>query len=178
MLLVISAAVFLAVESSDDTDQQQWMASTKQKLEDAALQATAHSLADVPFLASLEQRQLLLLASLFQRVVRQPGDTICEQGRPGDGFYVVLSGKLRVYATTETGNNVRTTETVELSTLSSGAFFGEFSLVQAMPCTASVAVSRDASAVAGDSNGTCRMLRLGKTAFESFLTMVPQVCSR
>jgi CRP-like cAMP-binding protein len=188
VLLVINAAVFLAVESSDEPSEQQWMASTKQKLEDAALQATAHSLREVPFLASLEMKQLVLLASLFQRVVRQPGDVICEQGRPGDGFYVVLSGKLRVYAKTEKGYNLKTEGIVELSTLAAGAFFGEFSLVQAMPCTASVAVqgaraARGGGGAAAASKGgggggggaTCRMLRLGKTAFESFLTMVPQI---
>lgn len=56
-----------------------------------------------------------------------PGETVFRKGDEGDGMYVVLEGRVRVHDAER-----------ELAVLSSDAVFGEFTVLQRMPRTASV----------------------------------------
>ncbi len=60
------------------------------------------------------------------------GETVLEQGEPGEGFYVVASGRFRVEKREESG------ERVVLARLGEGAFFGEMALLSGEPRAASV----------------------------------------
>lgn len=52
----------------------------------------------LPFFASLPQYTLLLLSSLFSVRRYSGGHTICHEGDPGDGFYVLAAGSIEVSA--------------------------------------------------------------------------------
>ena len=77
-------------------------------------------------------------------------------GEQGDDFYIVHSGKVSVSAPDETGKEVI------LTTLSSGHFFGEISLLDAGPRTATVRTLTDAT-----------MLVLSREDFLNFLRRHP-----
>ena len=77
-------------------------------------------------------------------------------GEQGDDFYIVHSGKVTVSAPDETGKEVT------LTTLTSGHFFGEISLLDAGPRTATVRTATEAT-----------MLVLAREDFLNFLRRHP-----
>jgi hypothetical protein len=50
-------------------------------------------LAGIPFFASFDTDTLVWLARQFEPVHAQAGDAIIAEGDPGDGLYVLLSGR-------------------------------------------------------------------------------------
>ncbi|NBD11102.1 cyclic nucleotide-binding domain-containing protein [Corallococcus silvisoli] len=81
------------------------------------------------------------------------GDVIIREGDPTDGLYVVLSGEVEVHK----GGHV-------LSRLKEGELFGEISLLQKTPATATVAAARHTT-----------LLRLPREDFDSLISSHPQV---
>jgi len=61
-----------------------------------------------------------------------PGEVILRQGAPGEAFYVIARGRVRVHREERGGG------TTELATLYEGAIFGEMALLSASPRTATV----------------------------------------
>ena len=53
-------------------------------------------LAGIPFFASFDEGTLVWLARQFEPIHAQAGDAVIAEGDPGDGLYVLLSGRLRV----------------------------------------------------------------------------------
>jgi MFS family permease len=71
--------------------------------------------------------QLEHLAARMQRVSYDAGDPIVREGDPGDGFYLVTEGEVRV---SKDGR--------ELRRMGAGSSFGEIALLRGVPRTASV----------------------------------------
>lgn len=65
------------------------------------------------------------------------GSYVIREGEPGNSFFFVASGELRVYATDGLGRQT------ELAKLGEGAVFGEMALLSAQPRSASVACVTD-----------------------------------
>lgn len=63
------------------------------------------------------------------------GEVLFERGDPGDAFYVIESGRIRIFTHDEEGNELT------LNTLGAGEAFGELSLVDDRPRSASAAAS-------------------------------------
>ena len=78
-----------------------------------------NALRAVPSLGALEDRTLLAIVGESANLAWRAGSKVFEQGTPGDGLYIVLSGGVRVVA--PDGN--------EIAVLAPGAYFGEFSLL-------------------------------------------------
>src|SRR5207237_7507846 len=87
----------------------------------------AELLARVPLFGSLSKRHLRSVAGIAKEQQFRENQTIAEEGRPGDDFYVLLSGQAKV---------VRRGRTV--ARLMPGDFFGEIALLDGGPRTASV----------------------------------------
>ncbi|RKH41963.1 cyclic nucleotide-binding domain-containing protein, partial [Corallococcus llansteffanensis] len=81
------------------------------------------------------------------------GDVIIRDGDPTDGLYVVLSGEVEVHKNGHV-----------LSRLKEGELFGEISLLQKTPATATVEASRHTT-----------LLRLPREDFDSLISSHPQV---
>jgi CRP-like cAMP-binding protein/Zn-dependent protease len=77
--------------------------------------------------AHLETDQLHELMEHGQWMSLAPGETVFEQGDPGDAFYAIGSGQVDVF---QDGSLVRT--------LGAGSFFGEIALLMGVPRTASI----------------------------------------
>lgn len=70
----------------------------------------------------LNDDQLLQLGEQFSEVSFDAGEVILEQGAPADSFYLIFSGKVRVY-------RQRDGRVQELATLVSGDYFGEMEIL-------------------------------------------------
>jgi CRP-like cAMP-binding protein len=86
------------------------------------------SLAQVPLFAGLPPRHLKRIGDLTEEVRFMEGATVVRQGEDGDTFYVILEGEVKV-----AGPSGRV-----VNRLRPGEFFGEISLLDGGPRTASV----------------------------------------
>jgi len=89
-------------------------------------------LAGIPFFASFDSGTLVWLARQLESVHALAGDAIIAEGDPGDGLYVLLSGRLRVTV----GERV-------LHDLGRGAVIGEIALLSDRMRSATVRAVRD-----------------------------------
>ncbi len=96
------------------------------------------SLHAVPLLSALSEAAFRrVLQTLVAR--RMPaGELVVREGEPGQSFFFVAGGELRVFATDGLGRQT------ELARLHAGAVFGEMALLSAQPRSASVEVIGDA----------------------------------
>lgn len=91
-----------------------------------------------PFLRHLEIFELLDDDALYEVLrrcrpfARNAGETLFNEGDPGDGMYIIERGELVVTTTATTG------ERVVLAELSNGALLGELSLASGQPRSATV----------------------------------------
>ena len=109
-------------------------------------------LRNVPLFAVLPESQLNLLTSMVTRKTFSRGTTIITAGGPTDSLYIVISGRLKVMMSDDEGREVI------LAIRGSNEFFGEMSLVDDSP--------RSASVVAIE---VCELLSLAKRDFNKCL---------
>ena len=69
--------------------------------------------------AQIEDRELALLATMFERRTLEPGETLCRAGEEADEVYVVASGRM----------GVRKANGASLATVGPGTVIGEYGLV-------------------------------------------------
>jgi CRP-like cAMP-binding protein len=93
-------------------------------------------LASVPLLAGLDERVHRRLAQIGKRRSYAAGETIVREGSSGTALYVVLSGTVRVE---RAGSAV--------AELGPNEFFGELSLIEEEPRSASVIAAEDAECI-------------------------------
>jgi CRP-like cAMP-binding protein len=111
--------------------------------------ATVHELTRVELLSGLPGSKLSELASRLQREDVAPGATVVREGDPGDRFYFVLSGLLRV-SQEDLG---------ERRMLRPGDSFGEVALAMGIPRTASVRAVTPAVVASCDAETFDELLR-------------------
>ncbi len=80
-----------------------------------------------PLLVHLEPEQLTRMARAGEIESYNPGEAIVAEGSLGDALFLILSGQVAVHKGPQT-----------FATLSGGEFFGEMSLVEPAPRSASV----------------------------------------
>ena len=116
----------------------------------------AEILAQVPLFAGLSRRHLKQIAEHADEIGFRKGEAIVEQDQPGGTFYVILEGEIKV---------VRGTRTI--ARMGPGEFFGEISLLDGGPRTATVIAETPVSAV-----------RVFKRSFDKVVTQEPGVASQ
>lgn len=94
-------------------------------------------LKNVPLFSTLDNRQLEALCKVGKINEYKRGTIILNQGAIGDTFYIVVSGSVKVTLINEDGREII------LAVLKEGGFFGELSLLDNEPTSASV-VAMDA----------------------------------
>lgn len=126
--------------------------------------AAATLLAEVPFFQLLDDEERNLLAAELDFVRYGTGEMIFSYGDPGDSLYVIKSGEVEVFFKDDTG------ERIVLETAGKGDFFGELSLLDSGPRTASVVVTQDLEALRVDRRDLDHLLRLHPEAALELLT--------
>jgi len=111
-------------------------------------------LVEVPFLALLDDEQRALLATRLETVSEPAGKSMWVYGDPGDAAYIVRKGAVEIYSKNDTG------ERLVLETARAGDFFGEISLLDGGPRTASAVVVEDLEAIVVDRSDLEEFLRI------------------
>ncbi|HUT98024.1 MAG TPA: cyclic nucleotide-binding domain-containing protein [bacterium] len=111
-----------------------------------------HELARSSFFKDLSPTELTDIAALMTKDHFQAGETIFEQGTPGDYFFYIASGSVRVWLKLEDGG------ARELAELGPGQFFGELALLDKEPRTAGV-----------EAVGNCEVWKLERDEFLNLL---------
>lgn len=124
-----------------------------EKISMTELRLREQAMARAPLFATLPKRDLRSLAEVTSVERYQPGNPVVRQGAPGTAFFVILEGQAKVVIGSRT-----------VSRLGPGDFFGEISLLDGDPRTASVV---------GDSPLLC--LKLGGTHFLQLLSDQPKL---
>lgn len=90
-------------------------------------------LAQVPDMGALTSYERSRIAEALDETVYLPGAVICKQGDPGDMFFIIKSGSVKVVKLAADG------KTVEAEvTLNAGDYFGELALRRSEPRAATV----------------------------------------
>ncbi|MBN1128174.1 MAG: cyclic nucleotide-binding domain-containing protein [Chitinispirillaceae bacterium] len=110
----------------------------------------------LPLFSTLTGEQRASLCAAFSMVSCRAGRVVVLQGAPGDSFFIIVSGRMRVVIEDDFG--VERTVAV----LSVGDCFGEIALLENIPRTATVTAITSAS-----------LLKLEKRHFEQFLAHLP-----
>ena len=114
------------------------------------------TLRGVPLFADLDERSLQAVAVLAREVSAKAGDVLMLEGEPGDAFYVIVDGTIRV----EHGDHA-------VRSMTAGGFLGEIALVEHGARTASATCVTD-----------CRLLELRRHEFERLMDTMPAVHRR
>lgn len=84
-------------------------------------------LARVPVFAQCSADEIRAIANVAQENLFQPAQIIVTQGTPGQAFYLILSGRVEILR-----------DGVSLGAFSAGDFFGEMSLLDSAPRSATI----------------------------------------
>ena len=110
----------------------------------------------VPLFADLDDRSLQAVAILAREQSRKAGDVLMFEGEPGDEFYVIADGTVRI----EKGGRT-------LRSMTSGGFLGEIALVEKRPRSATATCTSDVT-----------LLALRQHEFDRLLQTMPAVHDR
>ena len=95
-------------------------------------------LSNVSFFSELNKEQLAVVSEHVELINLAPETTVFSEGDIGDSLYYIIKGSLGVVKDSDWG------EDVKLATLSEGYSFGEMSLIDDFPRSASVVSQTDA----------------------------------
>jgi len=112
----------------------------------------------VPLFSGLTEPQLEQLAAGSARRSYPKGRTIVSEGEPSQSMYILLAGRAKVQRSDSEGKEVI------LAVLGSGEFFGEMSLIDDAPRSASVITIEP-----------CEFMAVSKEAFKAMLAQSPEV---
>ncbi|MGH3190477.1 MAG: patatin-like phospholipase family protein [Streptosporangiaceae bacterium] len=118
-------------------------------------------LAGIPLFAALDEGIRVELATELEPVHVAAGEEIFRQGDAGEGLFLVVSGRLRLWVAAEGGDDARAPERV-LYDLGRGAIVGEMALLTDRPRAATVRAVRDSD-----------LLLLRVSSFRSLLERSP-----
>ncbi|MFH1811756.1 MAG: cyclic nucleotide-binding domain-containing protein [Pseudomonadota bacterium] len=120
----------------------------------------ANLLSTSPVFAPFGREQRKQLIEKFKSREIAPGTEILSEGQKGDGLYVLLSGRCEVSRHLD-GRRV------VLAELGAGDVFGEMSLLERSPVSASITTQ-----------GTCIVLRLPAKSFNEVIVTYPQILEK
>lgn len=89
------------------------------------------ALKETSVFSDLTTKELSLVEEFVHLRNYEPGESIFNEGDPGVGMYIVVSGKITIIKKTEKG------PWIELATIEENGFFGEISIIEGGPRTAS-----------------------------------------
>ena len=120
--------------------------------------STSALLAEVSLFALLDDQERALLAERVETVKFDEGKVIFNVGDPGDSMYIVTAGEVQLSVKTKTG------EEMFLESPGPGEFFGEISLLDEGPRTATARAKTPVVAIEIDRGDLDELFRLAPAA--------------
>lgn len=121
-------------------------------------QTTANMLADVPLFALLDESERKVLADRCDLKKFKKDDLLFKVGDPGDSMYVLTKGEVELFIKTKTG------EPFTLEKPKEGDFFGEISLLDEGPRSATAKALTDVEAIEIDQGDLAELFKIKPTA--------------
>ena len=94
-------------------------------------------LKNIPIFCDISKDELYIIASQLKRIEYKAGELIFKEGDPGDEMYVIVDGGVSIFIIDNDGKEV------VLSEMMKGNFFGEMSIVERTPRSATCRVIQD-----------------------------------
>src|SRR5215510_9427438 len=113
----------------------------RRRAEDMAQERLTAVLKTAPLFAGLDERELAALTLVARQRTYPKGQIIFLEGDPGDALYLIVAGEVKVFKLGTEGREFI------LTWLRAGDFFGEMSLFDGRPRSASVMASEEATLV-------------------------------
>lgn len=120
--------------------------------------STVEILSQVSLFALLDDQERAVLAERVETVTFKEGESIFSVGDPGDSMYIVTSGEVHLSVKTKTG------EEMFLESPGPGEFFGEISLLDQGPRTASARAKVETVAIEIDRGDLDELIRIRPAA--------------
>lgn len=108
----------------------------------------------------MESEKPKVTSGIGRRMLYRRGDRIFSEGQPGREMYVVESGKIRIFLTTQERE-------LTLAILKIGDFFGEMALLEDLPRSASAAAMEET-----------RLIAIGKEDFKFLIQEHPEIAMK
>jgi uncharacterized membrane protein len=121
-------------------------------------------LAEVPFFQLLDEGEREELRQQLDVVSVKAGEMVFHYAEPGDSLYIIRQGSVEIFVKDNAGTRI------VLETAGEGEVFGELSLLDGGPRTASVVATSDLQALRLDREGLDLFLRKRPTAALDMLT--------
>ena len=119
----------------------------------------AKQLEDIEFFKGMNMSELTELAGMMKEIKYKKNTIVINQGDNSRSLFVIVYGRLKVFATDEEGN-----QTI-FTFLNNGDFFGELSLLDDAPRSATVFTLEDTT-----------VLNLDHVKFKDFMDSHPKAC--
>ncbi|HWS87428.1 MAG TPA: DUF1003 domain-containing protein [Pyrinomonadaceae bacterium] len=119
---------------------------------------TLEALRSVPLFASLGDESAEALRELLELELRPAGSVLFRKGERGGAMYLIEGGRVRIHIRDRGGDDVT------LAELAAGDFFGEMSILDGKPRSATATVSEEA-----------RLAVLSREHFHDFVQRSPEV---
>ncbi|MCZ8513333.1 Crp/Fnr family transcriptional regulator [Paenibacillus filicis] len=123
----------------------------------------------VSLFANLNEQQLNAIAGLCYKKSFKAGTVLFQEKDPGSVFYIVFSGSVKIYTASGGG------EEKILSLIRSGDSFGELSLIDGKPRSASAQTLEDSVLIALNAGSFLELLR---SNFDICLIIMRELCDR
>lgn len=124
---------------------------------------------NVPLFAGLNDQQLDEVAKISVKKSFKPGTLLFSENEPGSVFYIVFSGAVKIFKRSVSG------EEKILSLFKDGDSFGELSLLDGKPRSASAQTLEDSVLIAINAVNFLEML---KNNFDISLCIMQELCNR
>lgn len=128
------------------------------------MSADPEILAEVPLFQLLDADERAALAAKVEAISAPEGKLLFSYGDPGDSLFIVREGEVEIFFKNDTGDRL------VLERPGPGDFFGELSLLDAGPRTASAVVTKDLQAVMVDREDIEALLKRHPAAAMDLLT--------
>jgi len=126
-------------------------------------------LRNVPLFTNLDNDQLTSISNICTKKSFKAGTVLFNEKEPGSVFYIVFKGSVKIYTTSGTG------EEKILSLFKSGDSFGELSLIDGKPRSASAQALEDSVLIALNAG---QFLDLLRSNFDISLCIMRELCNR
>ena len=111
-----------------------------------------------PLFNDLSQEELAAVVGGLRLLIKKPGSIIYTEGEPGDSFFVLSTGRARVYRRNSAGRNEQQTVLCE------GEVFGTSSILEGSPRGRTITAITE-----------CELLELDKATFEGLTASQPRM---
>ncbi len=128
--------------------------------------ADATLLSSVPLFERLDDEERNLLAAQIEAVDLPAGTNVFKRGEPGDAIFIVASGEVEIFVLDTTGQRI------VFETAKVGDFFGELSLLDGDPRSASAVAIQDTRALRIDRNDLTLLFTRHPTAALDVLAVI------